>query len=254
MTTLLHPAEIFSRRHAPTWMMLAFASGCVNAAAVLACERYVTHVTGTVTRIGMEVAHLNVLFDFAMVLVAFIAGAMLSGFLINGRVHRDREPLHWAPLVIVAVVTAGCAVAGQLGWFGSFGGQPDEPRDFVFLGLLSFASGLQNAAVATSTGLLVRTTHLTGPATDLGIHLVELALTRPELRRSSFNHALLRGGKIVAFAIGAGAGVVLARRLGFLAFLVPATIVVIATVRSFLPTRAPADPRPEMQTARPSLV
>ena len=50
----------------------------------------------------------------------------------------------------------------------------------MLLSILSFAMGLQNAAVATSTGLLVRTTHLTGPATDLGIHLVELCFVKGE--------------------------------------------------------------------------
>lgn len=46
-----------------------------------------------------------------------------------------------------------------------------KPGDFVLLCGLSFAMGLQNAAVASSTGQLVRTTHPTGPARDLGVHL-----------------------------------------------------------------------------------
>jgi uncharacterized membrane protein YoaK (UPF0700 family) len=235
MLTLHRPAEIFSVRHLPTWMMLAFSSGCTNAVAVVACERYVTHVTGTVTRLGMEVARLGILLDFAIVLGCFVAGAMLSSFLINGRARRGLEPFHALPLVIVALATAAIAVMGRIGWLGPFGGTLDEPRDFVLLAVLSFASGLQNAAVATSTGLLVRTTHLTGPATDLGIHLVELAYVRGEERRRTRQHALLRAGKIVAFAIGAGVGVSLAHALGFLAFLVPAAIVLAATWLSFVP-------------------
>jgi uncharacterized membrane protein YoaK (UPF0700 family) len=99
---------------------------------------------------------------------------------------------------------------------GDFGGAVDEPGDFVLLSSLSFASGLQNAAVATSTGLLVRTTHLTGPATDLGIHLVELAYVGGDARRNARRHAMLRAGKLVSFAVGAGVGATLARALGFL--------------------------------------
>lgn len=235
MLPLHRPTEIFSARHAPTWLMLSFASGATNAIAVLACERYVTHVTGSVTRLGMEMARLNVLADFFLVIGSFIGGAMLSSYLINGRAHRGLVPLYWLPLIIVAIATGACALGGHFGLFGEFGGAPDESRDFVLLAVLSFASGLQNAAVATSTGALVRTAHLTGPATDLGIHLVELAYTEGEVRKSAVRHSLLRAGKIVAFCGGAAAGLVLAHRLGFLAFLAPAAIVGFAVVRSFAP-------------------
>lgn len=240
MITLHQPNEIFSRRHLPTWLMLAFAAGCVNATALLACERFVTHVTGTVTRIGMAVAKLAVLVDFVLVLAAFIAGSMTASFLINGRAHQGKKPHHTAPLVIVSSVTLLCGVLGHLGYFGRFGGSPDQPADFVLLSLLSFASGLQNAAVATSTGSLVRTTHLTGPATDLGIHLAELAYTAGEARERTKRHAMLRAGKIVAFAGGAAVGVTLASRLGYLALVVPAAIVALATVRSFSTRRSSA--------------
>lgn len=237
MLTLHKPDEVFSLRHLPTWLMLTFAAGCVNAIAVVACERFVTHVTGTVTRLGMEIARVRVLLDFAIVLAFFIAGAMAASALINARVHRGKRPLYAAPLVMVALATAGVALAGHAGLLGSFGGTVDESGDFVLLSVLSFASGLQNAAVATSTGLLVRTTHLTGPATDLGIHLVELAYVRGDARRTARRHALLRGGKILAFAVGAAAGVTLAHAVHYLAFLVPAAVVLAGTLLSFLHVR-----------------
>jgi uncharacterized membrane protein YoaK (UPF0700 family) len=100
---------------------------------------------------------------------------------------------------------------------------------------LSFASGLQSAAVATSTGLLVRITHLTGPATDLGIHVVELFYPEGAARRAERRHALLRAGTIAAFATGAAAGVTLSHAAGFLGILVPAALVLIATLLSFVP-------------------
>jgi uncharacterized membrane protein YoaK (UPF0700 family) len=200
----------------------------------------------------MEVARIRLLLDFAIVLAFFIAGAMTSSVLINARAHRGKRPLHAAPLVMVAVVTAGVALAGHGGLLGSFGGTVDELGDFVLLSVLSFASGLQNAAVATSTGLLVRTTHLTGPATDLGIHLVELAYLRGEAKQTARRHALLRGGKIVAFAAGAAAGVTLAHSLQFLAFLVPATIVLAGTLLSFLPAHGEEPPALSPAPARRS--
>lgn len=247
MAALHKPDEIFSARHLPTWLMLTFAAGCVNATTFVACARFVTHVTGTVSRIGMEIAHLVLMLDFVLVLSCFIVGAMFSGVLINGRVHRGKRPLYAVPLLIVAALTAAVALAGHAGLLGTFGGDVDQPGDFVLLSVLSFASGLQNAAVATSTGLLVRTTHLTGPSTDLGIHLVELAYVKGEARRNARRHALLRAGKIAAFIAGGAAGVTLARSAQFLTFLLPAVVVLAATVISFVSRRE----SPSRQANRP---
>jgi uncharacterized membrane protein YoaK (UPF0700 family) len=236
----LHTHEdVFSLRHAPSWVMLCFAAGAINGSALLACERFVTHVTGTVTRLGMEFVRLPILFDFALVLVFFIAGATTAGLLINGRVHRHKRPFFSLPLWLVAGLTAVIAFAGHYGWLGPFGGAPDEPGDFVFLCALSYAMGLQNAAVATSTGQLVRTTHLTGPATDLGVHLAELLSAQGPARDLARQHALLRLGKIIAYAFGAGVAVPLAQQFEFLSLLLPAAIIAAATMLSFVRKELP---------------
>jgi uncharacterized membrane protein YoaK (UPF0700 family) len=220
--------------------MLAFAAGCVNATAALVCSRYVTHVTGSVTQIGMEWADWPIVIDLVIVLVSFILGAMASGLLINGRAHRGLRPMYSAPLVAVAVIDLAVAGAGEVGWLGAFDGAVDQIGDFVFLSLLSFAMGLQNGAVATSTGLLVRTTHLTGPSTDLGIHLAELFFVNAEARKTTKQQALLRFGKIAAFGTGAFAGVVLAPRLEYLVLIVPAAVTLLSTWLSFLRAEPPA--------------
>jgi uncharacterized membrane protein YoaK (UPF0700 family) len=235
--TLHDPDEIFSSRHVPSWLMLAFASGYVNSSAFVACERFVTHVTGTATQVGVQVASLGVLLDFALVLAFFVFGAMASAVMINGRAHRHKRPLYTLPLLIVAIATATIALTGHAGLLGPFGGSVDDSGDFILLSVLSFVSGLQNAAVATSTGLLVRTTHLTGPATDLGIHLVEVAYTTGEDRKKAIQHALLRAGKIFSFVAGAIVGFWAARSIQYLAFLVPSAIVLVATGLSFGPAR-----------------
>jgi uncharacterized membrane protein YoaK (UPF0700 family) len=105
----------------------------------------------------------------------------------------------------------------------------------LLLSLLSFAMGLQNATVATSTGMAIRTTHMTGPATDLGVHLATAFFTGGDARRNALRGAALRGGKIVAFVSGAALMVPVVRVSGYLAFLFPGTIILVATALSFLP-------------------
>jgi uncharacterized membrane protein YoaK (UPF0700 family) len=235
MLALHSPPSVFSLRHAPSWLLLAFAAGAVNASAFLACSRFVTHVTGTVTQIGMDSSSIALALDYAIVLGCFVVGAMMSALFIDARYHQNKRPIHAAPLVAVSAILVFIAIAGMFGLFGEFGGSVERTSDFVFLSILAFAMGLQNAAVATTTGLLVRTTHMTGPATDLGVHLTTAFFTVGESRAVALRHAALRAGKIAAFAVGAATGSVLAMTVKFAAFFLPAVVVLGATALSFVP-------------------
>jgi uncharacterized membrane protein YoaK (UPF0700 family) len=236
MLTLHKPDSVFSLRHVPSWLMLCFAAGAVNATSMLACSRFVTHVTGTVTRIGAEVAHLNLMLDFALVLAWFIAGAFAAGLVLHGSVYRGKTPPFSLPLWAASGITALVALMGHLGWLGPFGGDVDQLGDFLHLCALGFAMGLQNAAVATSTGQLVRTTHLTGPATDLGVHLADLLVADANTRALARRHALLRAGKLVSYAVGAAAAAALCAKLAYLTLLVPAFVIALANLLSFTPS------------------
>src|SRR5688572_14121835 len=208
--------------------MLTFAAGSMNATAAVAGERYVTHLSGNVTQLGADLANVGTLVgDVAVLIGAFIAGAIVAALCIHARLHRGRRPFYALPLLLVVGITFGVAIAGGLALLG----------DVPLLAALSFAAGLQNASVATSTGALVRTTHLTGPATDLGVHVVEAAFAYGETRKAALQHALLRGGKILAFCAGAFCGALLGVKGGYLALLLPAAITLVATAVSYLPYR-----------------
>lgn len=234
MRALHAPEAVFSLRHLPSWLLLAFSAGAVNALAFLACSRFVTHVTGTVSRIGMDASTVTLALDYGVVLGCFIAGAMSSTALLEGRHYQNKRPLFAVPLVLVSIILTVLAAAGIFGVFGTFGGSVEGPRDFAFLSILAFAMGLQNAAVATSTGQLVRTTHMTGPATDLGVHLTSALYSDGEVRSRALRQAGLRAGKIAAFASGGATGAALAKALGYASFFVPSIVVLLATALSFV--------------------
>lgn len=238
LSPILHGAsDVLSLRHGPSWMLLALAAGAVNAGAFLACESFISHVTGIVSRIGLDVGAGELLLEYALALVAFIAGAMMSVLAIQGRVIHGKRPLHAFPLIAVAIVLGAVSFAGHMGAFGRIGGQVEETTDLAFLCVLAFAMGLMNASVASSTALAVRTTHMTGPATDLGVHLAVAWLATAEERKAALRLAALRGGKLVFFFLGAALMVPAVRALGYLAFVAPAGLVLVATARSFFPRR-----------------
>lgn len=93
----------------------------------------------------------------------------------------------------------------------------------VLPGSLLFAMGLQNALVSMVSGSVVRTTHLTGTFTDLGIELAQLVNNNKD-RAAVRTKIKLKIFIIGSFMSGAVAGAYLFQRVGFRSFYIPVTI------------------------------
>jgi uncharacterized membrane protein YoaK (UPF0700 family) len=126
-------------------------------------------------------------------------------------------------LVFICLTLA--AVLGGLGFFGTFG-ETDLQTEYVLIALLCTASGLQNSAVSVASGHTVRTTHMTGNTTDLGIGIVRVWSLKKHTASydDEVRAAGLRGGIITAFSLGAAVSGALFMRLHYVGFLFPAAI------------------------------
>ncbi len=211
------------------WSLLAFLSGSVNAGGFLACSRFVTHLTGFATHFGIDVEEGNYLeaFGIAAVPVFFIAGAMTSALLVERRISQRREPRYDIAMILVAACMILAALGGQFDLFGRFGDVAKIRSDFVFLVLLCGASGIQNAAITSASKGSIRSTHLTGISTDLGIGLVKLFYTDMDDRKvwtRRFRVQALRVASIFAFIVGSVAGAFLFVKFHYLGFIVPGLI------------------------------
>jgi uncharacterized membrane protein YoaK (UPF0700 family) len=104
---------------------------------------------------------------------------------------------------------------------------------------LSFLMGLQNAVVTQISGARVRTTHVSGLATDLGIGLGMLFDTSRgkasiEMGRQYISKLRLHGVTICSFLLGGVVGVLLDRAAGGMLFLLAAGVLsALATVEIF---------------------
>lgn len=150
-------------RRLPRWVewggfLLALNAGFVNAVGVLGFRHQaVSHLTGVSTYLSIELVHQDLaqVLHLLWVIVFFVLGAMLSGVLIGNEALRLGRRYHVA-LWLEAALLAGAA------WMlthGAAGGQ----------WLASAACGLQNAMTSTFSGAVVRTTHVSGLFTDIGI-------------------------------------------------------------------------------------
>ena len=136
------------------WLMLVFASGCVNSGGWIAAAKFTTHVTGFATLFGIYLSKNLWLEALAICSIPayFLAGTMFSALMIDRRIEKDLPPLYGLPLILAAFLLALAALGGETGWFDKFG-KGTVSNEYLLLLLLALASGLQNAAVTTATGV-----------------------------------------------------------------------------------------------------
>jgi uncharacterized membrane protein YoaK (UPF0700 family) len=150
-------------------LALTFIAGAINAGGFLAVGQYTSHMSGVVAAMADNTA-----LGFAALLVAglgallpFIAGAASSAVLINWARRTDWESPYSLPLALEACLLLAFGATAMI-----YDGSPAFVATVV--GLLCFIMGLQNATVTKISGARMRTTHVTGIVTDIGIELGKL--------------------------------------------------------------------------------
>lgn len=209
------------------WLLLAFNAGCINAGGFLATGRFVSHVTGFATLFGVERQQfgLRAALPILSVPLFFLLGVTVAGLMTDRRVRLRRAPRYDAVMALCAACLLLAAVTGGSEYFGAFGESFHIKHTYLLLALLCLASGLQNGAITSSSGSSVRTTHLTGLTTDLGLGLARLMTFQSgERLRDELLANGLRLGTILAFIAGSAVGAALFSSLHFLGFLLPASV------------------------------
>lgn len=213
------------------WFVLSFLAGNINAGGYLACSRFVSHVTGfaTLSGISLEQGSWVEALGTLVIPLFFLGGVMISGYLTEkkyaNRVHGQR----YAPVMgLVAAILGFVAVAGSLDLFGKFGDVANMKHDFFLLACLCSACGLQNAAISSASGATVRTTHLTGLTTDLGLGLIRAEIHNlPNSQKLVERRAnLLRVATIVSFTLGSLVAAFIYSRFKYQGFFVPMVIAI----------------------------
>ena len=171
----------YTRSNVIIWMTLAFQGGLLNIGGFLACGRFVSHVTGFATYFGIDVSQRDYSSAFGILLVPvfFLVGAILSGLLVDIRLKLHKRPKYYIVFGVLFLLLLSVVVGGFNGVFGDFGG-PLILADYGLLALLCLICGMQNGMITTVSRSVVRTTHLTGITTDLGIGIVRV-LNRKKL-------------------------------------------------------------------------
>ena len=217
------------------WAM-AFVAGAVNAGGFLAVGHYTSHMTGVASTMADMVAlgDLETAMAALTMIVSFMAGAFLCTTLISlGQRRRMRSRY-----ALTLVLEAGLLLA-----FGLMGTRLETEVRFTLpatVMLLCFIMGMHNAVTSIISGAAVRTTHMTGTVTDIGIELSRLVYVnrhhRPGRERIMANRQklVLLLLLLVAFIVGGVTGALAFKHVGYKATIPLAVFLCFLAARPLL--------------------
>lgn len=147
----------------PKWVeaggfLLAFIAGSINSVGLLGFKHQaVSHLTGVSTFLSLEMASLNIseIIHLLLVVFSFLIGAVLSGFIVGNTALKLGRRYTFALIIesFLLLIAFICFKHNSV---------------FAYY-LCSSACGLQNAITSSFSGSLIRTTHVSGLFTDIGI-------------------------------------------------------------------------------------
>jgi uncharacterized membrane protein YoaK (UPF0700 family) len=147
--------------------LLSLVAGIVNVVGFLSVKRLTTNVTGHFAFFLDEVfkLHYSESLTYFLFIFFFFLGSFVSSLLVEIISRKNVQLIYVIPTIIECVILFVIAFFGQ-SLIANY-------SNIIAFSLL-FAMGLQNSLVTRISGAIVRTTHLTGLFTDLGIELSQL--------------------------------------------------------------------------------
>jgi uncharacterized membrane protein YoaK (UPF0700 family) len=185
---------------------LSFNSGFINGCTLQFRGIAVSHMTGTISHAGIFLGNHdwdNLLINLCLV-TCFIFGSAISGAYMPQRSFH--LGLQYGPLFLIGSGLLMTACLTSLFW----------PNTNYYFYLAAMASGLQNALTSKYSGNIIRTTHMTGTSTDIGIVLGRICMGDTS---EAWKLAVLTP-IAVAFLAGGAISVESFRRLGNLSLMI----------------------------------
>jgi len=193
---------------------LSFIAGFVNAISLSYYNVPISHMTGAVSRLSIDAASgdFSEFRNIFFIIFGFFLGAIFSGLIIGAQ--KFKPSIEYSLLLIIESVLLSAS-------FFLFKSNLKFALFFV-----AFACGQQNAMASNYLGLIIRTTHLTGIVTDLGVLIGQsIKHKRPNLWKIYFLLSILTG-----FFGGGLCGVYLFHFLNFYSIFIPSSMCFFAGV------------------------
>ncbi|MDC8002234.1 YoaK family protein [Aequorivita todarodis] len=178
-------------------VVLSFVAGMVNVAGFLAFRQLTTNVTGHFTFFVADLAEGSLWLGFVyfLYIFSFLAGSMAASLLIEQFKTTRKLNVFVVPTFIEILLLSTVGLV-------NFSWAMDHAN--LLICLLLFTMGLQNSFVTRISNAVVRTTHLTGLFTDLGIDLSYLFFPKRHRDRKTLNANIKLRIYIICSFLGGG--------------------------------------------------
>lgn len=172
--------------------LLSFVAGIVNVAGFLAVQKLTTNVTGHFAFFVDELFKLHFWngFVYFLYIFFFFLGSFVSSYLVELISQRTERNMYVFPASIEILI---------LFVIGIFGSDLIVEHPNIIACSLLFAMGLQNSLVTKISNATVRTTHLTGLFTDLGIELSQLFFYKEAAKKQQLYSSIKLRLTIISF-------------------------------------------------------
>jgi uncharacterized membrane protein YoaK (UPF0700 family) len=213
---------------------LSFVAGATNAGGFLAVGQYTSHMTGVLSFVAdsLVLGQATLALAGLAALLAFTFGAMTTAWMVNWGLRRQLQSAYGRPLLLEAALLL---VFGLVGTGIDFFAPLFAPLTVL---VLCFIMGLQNAVITKISHSEIRTTHITGLLTDLGIELGKLfyinRLTREHLVEGNRKKIRLHMTLIASFFIGGLVGALGFKYIGFISTVPLAVLLLLLVWRPVL--------------------
>ncbi|MCW3124609.1 MAG: hypothetical protein JWO03_267 [Bacteroidetes bacterium] len=204
--------------------LLSLVAGIVNVTGYFAVHTLTTNVTGHFAFFANEVLRkeYSMALLYLVFIFAFFFGAFFSSLIVELISRRNSRYVYIAPVAIEATILIVIALLSRENIV--------DNANIISCSLL-FAMGLQNSLVTNISNSVVRTTHLTGLFTDLGIELSQIFFYRePEQQKRLRSSIGLRLTIISFFFMGCIAGGFAYYLFGIFSLLLAAAILIAGVI------------------------
>lgn len=216
--------------------VLCWIAGALNAGGFLAVGQYTSHMTGIISTAADDFVLYRYTAAFAalLMLCAFILGAATTAIWVN-YAKRNHHPFHYSPILFaesILLLTFGLLGRGLI--------DHELASVSAITVILCFTMGVQNALITKISHAEIRTTHVTGLVTDIGIELGKLIYWNYDQKQNE--HSMVRANKerlrlhltlVFSFFAGGVAGAAGFKYIGFSSTIPLALLLVVLGIAPY---------------------
>ncbi|WP_177765311.1 YoaK family protein [Flavobacterium sp. I3-2] len=179
--------------------LTAFTAGTINIASLIIFLNFTSNITGHYAILSAEISKGNwgQVGVVALWIILFFLGNFLSNLIVINVTKFNQYLAHALPLVLEII----CLIF--VGYYGNkyYSGQQNQTE--LLVALMLFSTGLQNGLTASISNFAIKTTHLTGTTTDLGILFSMFTMKKYRKNKALVSRAKVLLVIVISYLLGA---------------------------------------------------